>query len=109
MVWQRSGKGSATSRCFSPEQLVPKASPGSDNGARFYNALVEIDGGGQIVDAVDKVHLVPFGEYLPFEDMLSSVGIEKIVPFPMSFSEGNQRHALTLGDWCERCPSSATK
>ncbi|MCV3239794.1 apolipoprotein N-acyltransferase [Mesorhizobium sp. ZC-5] len=73
-----------------------EGSSGSNANARYYNSVVAINDAGEIVDAVDKVHLVPFGEYLPFEDMLASIGIEKIVQFPMTFSAGNQRHAVTL-------------
>ncbi len=69
---------------------------GSSRRVRYYNSVVAINDAGEIVDAVDKVHLVPFGEYLPFEDMLASIGIEKIVQFPMDFSAGNQRHAVSL-------------
>jgi apolipoprotein N-acyltransferase len=58
--------------------------------------VVAVDDKGEIVDAVDKVHLVPFGEYLPFEDDLAEIGIEKIVPFPMSFSAGAKRHPLIV-------------
>ena len=68
----------------------------AEGDARYYNSVVAINGRGEIFDAVDKVHLVPFGEYLPFQDMLASVGIEKIVPFPMSFSAGSQRHTVAL-------------
>jgi apolipoprotein N-acyltransferase len=70
--------------------------PASESGARYYNSVVAINGGGEIFDAVDKVHLVPFGEYVPFQDLLGGFGIEKIVSFPMSFSAGSQRHAVTL-------------
>ena len=77
---------------------------GSNANARFYNSVVAINDAGEIVDAVDKVHLVPFGEYLPFEDMLASLGIEKIVQFPMTFSAGNQRHAVTLADGIRAVP-----
>ncbi len=73
-----------------------EGSPSAEGGARYYNSVVAIDGGGEIFDAVDKVHLVPFGEYLPFQDILASYGIEKIVPFPMSFSAGSQRHSVAL-------------
>ena len=69
---------------------------GTNAGARYYNSVVAVDDKGEIVDAVDKVHLVPFGEYLPFEDDLAEIGIEKIVPFPMSFSAGAKRHPLIV-------------
>lgn len=44
-------------------------------GLRFYNSLVVLDGEGQVTGLYDKHHLVPFGEYIPFGDMLQSVGI----------------------------------
>src|SRR5690606_23371061 len=62
---------------------------------RYYNSVVAINDRGEIVDAVDKVHLVPFGEYLPFADFLRSIGLEQIVAGPLMFSAGASRHAIT--------------
>jgi apolipoprotein N-acyltransferase len=38
--------------------------------SRFYNSLVAVDGLGRLVAAYDKVHLVPFGEYMPMRQWL---------------------------------------
>ena len=38
--------------------------PGEAAG-KFYNAIQAIDDRGTILGSYDKVHLVPFGEYLP--------------------------------------------
>jgi apolipoprotein N-acyltransferase len=65
-------------------------------GDRYYNSVVAIDDQGVIVDAVDKVHLVPFGEYLPFSGLLRRLGIERLVAGPMNFSAGSERHALEV-------------
>lgn len=36
----------------------------------YYNSLVTYDKTGKIVSKFDKFHLVPFGEYIPYEDEL---------------------------------------
>jgi apolipoprotein N-acyltransferase len=64
--------------------------------ALYYNAVVQIDDKGQIVDAVDKNHLVPFGEYLPFADLLARLGLRQLIAGPMNYAPGSQRHPLQL-------------
>ncbi|PZO73926.1 MAG: apolipoprotein N-acyltransferase, partial [Mesorhizobium amorphae] len=54
----------------------------------FYNSLVAVGADGTIVDAVDKVHLVPFGEYLPFQPIFDQFGVTQIVAGPMNFAPG---------------------
>jgi len=70
------------------------ATPGADT--RYYNSVVAINDRGEIVDAVDKVHLVPFGEYLPFSGLLRLFGVEQLVAGPMTFSAGNDRHSILV-------------
>ena len=43
---------------------VPIGEPGSD---RVFNSAVLLDADGKILDRYDKIHLVPFGEFLPLE------------------------------------------
>lgn len=62
----------------------------------YYNSVVAIDDAGTIVDAVDKVHLVPFGEYIPFADLAARFGIEQLIAGPMNFEAGSVRYPLTL-------------
>jgi apolipoprotein N-acyltransferase len=62
----------------------------------YYNSVLAINDGGEIVDAVDKVHLVPFGEYIPFADLAARFGIGQLVAGPMNFVGGSQRHPLEL-------------
>jgi apolipoprotein N-acyltransferase len=69
---------------------------GANADSRYYNSVVAIDDKGEITDAVDKVHLVPFGEYVPFADLLGRFGLEQLVAGPMTFAAGNERHPITL-------------
>jgi apolipoprotein N-acyltransferase len=65
------------------------------NGERqVYNTIYAIDADGTILDAYDKVHLVPFGEYLPAGDLLGRYGIRQLVPSP--FAPGPPRRLLSL-------------
>ncbi|MBU0584542.1 MAG: apolipoprotein N-acyltransferase [Alphaproteobacteria bacterium] len=91
----------AIGEMLQPGQLLltgaVRAEPGSGTDApRYYNAVIAIDDSGEIADAVDKVHLVPFGEYLPFSGLLARLGIEQLVAGPMNFVAGSQRHPLAL-------------
>jgi apolipoprotein N-acyltransferase len=44
-------------------------------GARYFNSLVVTDGTGAATALYDKAHLTPFGEYIPFGDLLGRWGI----------------------------------
>ena len=55
--------------------------PGEQAGSvtgRYYNSVMAVTTGGVIAGAADKVHLVPFGEYLPFADLLSAIGLRAV-------------------------------
>ena len=41
----------------------------------YYNSAVLLDGEGEVAAAYDKAHLVPFGEYVPFGDVMARFGI----------------------------------
>jgi apolipoprotein N-acyltransferase len=81
-----------------------EGSPGGNSRVRYYNSVIAINDAGEIVDAVDKVHLVPLGEYVPFEDTLAGLGITKIVQFPNDFSAGTQRHPVGLPNGLRAVP-----
>lgn len=54
----------------------------------WFNSMHVISGKGQILATYDKAHLVPFGEYLPLDSLLESIGITKIVQVAGRFKAG---------------------
>ncbi|MCB1425959.1 MAG: apolipoprotein N-acyltransferase [Zhengella sp.] len=64
--------------------------------ARFYNAITAINDKGEIIDAADKMHLVPFGEYLPLPGLLASLGLSQIATAPGQFTPAATRRTLDL-------------
>lgn len=69
---------------------------GAGRPPRYYNSVYAIDSQGEIIGASDKVHLTPFGEYLPLEDVLRRFGFDNVVSLPGGFSAAASRNVLTL-------------
>ncbi|MEZ5799759.1 MAG: apolipoprotein N-acyltransferase [Nitratireductor sp.] len=76
---------------------VEKPAPGASR-ERVFNSVFVIDANGEIVGASDKTHLVPFGEYLPFEPLMASLGIEQLTHLRGGFEEGTMRQLLDGGE-----------
>ncbi len=63
---------------------------------RIFNAIMILGDDGTLQDGYDKMHLVPFGEYLPFHTLLDRFGLRQLTKFRPSFAQGNRRRLLTL-------------
>lgn len=62
----------------------------------FFNSIRVMDHRGRVLENTDKVHLVPFGEYLPFQAELEALGIEQLTRVRGGFSSGAAFRALQI-------------
>jgi apolipoprotein N-acyltransferase len=68
---------------------------GGERRYRYFNSMQVLDKTG-ITASYDKVHLVPFGEYLPFEDTLRALGLQQFVNVIGGFTASPARKALLV-------------
>ena len=64
--------------------------------SRAYNSIYVIDHDGSILGIYDKVHLVPFGEYLPFQTLLEKLGLQQLTKVVGGFLSGDRRRAMDV-------------
>ena len=68
------------------------------DGPRLYNSLAYVEAGGTVTAAYDKHHLVPFGEYMPFGDLLAQWGIHGLASNAgQGYSAGPGARVIDLG------------
>jgi apolipoprotein N-acyltransferase len=61
-----------------------------------YNSIYVINHDGSISSVYDKVHLVPFGEYLPYQSLLESLGLSALTKQRGGFLAGDRRRPLAV-------------
>ena len=75
---------------------VRLAEPVNPTDPAAYNSIYVIDRDGSIVSLYDKVHLVPFGEYLPFQKLLEDLGLQQLTKQRGGFLAGDRRRLLAV-------------
>src|SRR6201996_6588880 len=63
---------------------------------RAYNSIYVIDHDGSVLSVYDKLHLVPFGEYLPYQNFMEKIGFEQLTKVQGGFIPGTVRHSLEI-------------
>ena len=67
--------------------------------SKIFNSMVLLDKDVNILAKYDKNKLVPFGEFLPFENLLTSFGLKKITQGYQSFSSDNERKVINFSNF----------
>ncbi len=81
-----------------------EALPGG--GEATFNSIYVINRDGSVAGRYDKVHLVPFGEYLPFQSLLERLGLMQLTKVEGGYSSGARRELLAV-PWCPAHGSAA--
>lgn len=72
------------------------AEPADPAHPRAFNSIYVLDHDGAILALYDKVHLVPFGEYLPFARLFERLGLQVLTKQQDGFLAGDRRRLLTV-------------
>lgn len=75
---------------------VRAATATSGGPVRAYNSIYVIDPDGSIRSVYDKLHLVPFGEYLPFQHLLETLGLQQLTKVTGGFLAGDRRRVMHI-------------
>lgn len=75
---------------------APDMAPAGVRITRAYNSIYVIDHDGSVLSVYDKLHLVPFGEYLPFQDWMERLGFEQLTRVQGGFIPGTVRRSMQI-------------
>jgi apolipoprotein N-acyltransferase len=94
---RRLTRETGTTLLIGSDQVEPlkATTPDQKPDARYYNAAFLVKPDGQVGAVYRKMHLVPFGEYVPLQDLLFFVG--PIVEAVSAFTPGGDPVLLPIG------------
>ncbi|WP_317992782.1 apolipoprotein N-acyltransferase [Bartonella gliris] len=62
----------------------------------YFNTIAVINAKGDILNTSDKLHLVPFGEYLPYQNLLKKIGLHILADNIGGYSAANVRKTVMM-------------
>ena len=65
-----------------------------DGKTEYYNSIAVIDNQSNVIDYYDKRKLVPFGEFLPLDNVLSLIGFKSLTNNYQSYTKGKDKKAI---------------
>lgn len=99
LLTEEPGALAAIAALLRPQDILITGAVRVDRGSIepvYYNSVYVVAEDGTIVEAYDKTHLVPFGEYVPLEGLLEKAGIAKLVQGAGDFGAGFRHRVLQV-------------